>query len=99
MDSFYVNNKRRFSTTFKVVSTSAFGDPSSITAYVHLPSGAVTEYVYGVTTDVEKDSVGHYHLDVIPTLTGELIVGFKGAGTIDTYTEQTVYVLPARATT
>lgn len=99
MDAIFVNDKRRFSGPFQIVSTSAYTDPTTVTATVRLPDGTVTVYTYGVDAAVVKDDTGQYHIDITPSSAGELIVGFKGVGVVDTYNETAVYVLPASMTT
>ncbi len=99
MDAIFVNDKRRFSGPFQIISTSAYTDPTAVTATVRLPNGTVTVYTYLVDAALVKDTTGQYHIDVTPTTPGELIVGFRGVGVVDTYNETAVYVLPAGMST
>lgn len=40
-------------------------DPGALRLKVKAPSGTVTTYVYGASGELVKDSVGHYHADIL----------------------------------
>lgn len=45
-------------------------DPSVLRLLVKSPNSTLTTYVFGVGLVIVKDSVGHYHANIIMTLAG-----------------------------
>ncbi|MDD5391188.1 MAG: hypothetical protein PHD37_17765 [Gallionellaceae bacterium] len=41
------------------------GDPGALRLKVKTPIGTVTAYVFGASGEIVKDSVGHYHADIL----------------------------------
>ena len=41
-------------------------DPTTVTFVFRKPSDSVTTYVYGTDSQLVKDSVGNYHVDLTP---------------------------------
>lgn len=55
-------------------------DPSTVSLTVKDPAATSTTYTYAGAT-VTKDSVGNYHVDVAPTLTGTYKYRWVSTGT------------------
>lgn len=61
-------------------------DPATITVKVNDGTTTIT-YVYGVDSDVIRDSVGTYHIDVALTNSGRWRYQWVGVGTVDAVEE------------
>ncbi len=71
MKHFQLGSRIRFVGKFTdlTVSPSIPADPTSITLKLHDPTGTETSFTYGAG-QVIKDSVGVYHFDYTPTMSG-----------------------------
>ena len=47
-----------------------FADPSTVAIRIHRPDGTLDEFVYGVDTEIVRDSVGKYRCVYIVPLAG-----------------------------
>jgi hypothetical protein len=57
-------------------------DPTTITAKIKTPAGVTTAYVYGVDSQLVKDSTGIYHIDVSANAAGIWSYRFEGTGSV-----------------
>jgi hypothetical protein len=56
-------------------------DPDVVTAWVRDPDDNVTDHAYEDSpSDIERDDVGEYHLDLTPDLAGTWYYGFISTG-------------------
>lgn len=53
-----------------VNSSNVAADPSALRLKLKSPTGIVTTYVFGIATELVKDSVGNYHADILITDAG-----------------------------
>lgn len=67
-------------------------DPTTISVLVKDPTGTLTTYVYGVDANLIKDSVGNYHFDITPTVTGVWYYKFVGEGAVKAAEEDSFFV-------
>jgi hypothetical protein len=73
----------RCSVTFRDA-TGALADPTSITFYyasAAAPTSRLT-YLYGTDAQLVRDSLGVYHVDLVPLVPGTWTYGFIGTGTV-----------------
>ncbi len=68
----------RLSNIFSVAGTDT--DPTTVQLKVKDPAGAVTTYDYPAT--VTKDSTGHFHRDITPTVIGRWFYKWIGTGAV-----------------
>lgn len=62
----------RCSVTFRDIDGN-YVDPTTVRFRFRRPDGAVTVYVYGVDVQVVRDSVGHYHCDIVLDVQGDWV--------------------------
>jgi hypothetical protein len=55
-------------------------EPTTIMCKIEDPTKHVTTYVYGTDNELMQDSEKHYHVDVLPILSGDYYYTFIGAG-------------------
>ena len=67
-------------------------DPTTITAKVTDPAGAVTVFTYPAS--VAKDSTGNFHADFVPTMGGQHSYRWEGTGAVQAAAASTFYVNP-----
>jgi uncharacterized protein YfaS (alpha-2-macroglobulin family) len=67
-------------------------DPSTVTFKVKPPTGAIITYAYGVDSQLVKDSVGDYYVDVNANAEGTWHWRFFSTGTGQAAAEQTFEV-------
>lgn len=63
-------------------------DPDAVTFKLMSPCGAVTSYVYGVDTQVQKASTGNYYADVTPDAGGRWPFRWETTGDGKTITKE-----------
>lgn len=63
-------------------------DPDAVTFKLMSPCGAVTSYVYGVDTQVQKASAGNYYADVTPDAGGRWPFRWETTGDSKTITKE-----------
>jgi uncharacterized protein YfaS (alpha-2-macroglobulin family) len=56
-------------------------DPTTVTFKVRAPDGSVMTYVFGTDSELVKDSVGNYHVDVSVNLDGYWFYRYESTGT------------------
>ena len=66
-------------------------DPTTITFKIEDPNGNVTVNLYG-SSNIVKDSVGIYHLDVLLTVAGNWDFRIVGTGAVQAASEQQLTV-------
>lgn len=71
----------RCTVAFKEVATQNYVDPATVLFLALNPNGGLTTYTYGVDPQLIKDSAGHYHADVVLSISGDWWYRFTGAGT------------------
>jgi hypothetical protein len=88
MSIYYIGDVARCTLTFRTVlpdgSQGAITDPTTVTAKVRTPAGAETSYVFGVASELVKDSTGIYHIDVPCLVSGKYVVRGIGTGAVPT---------------
>ncbi len=55
-------------------------DPTALTFTFKDPNGAAITYVFGVDSELVKDSVGNYHVDLKPTIDGYWRYKYQSTG-------------------
>jgi hypothetical protein len=70
-------NTEDFVCTFTNGQTNAVYDPAEVYAYLHLPSGTIVPYTYGISPALTKDSTGVYRLRLVVS-EGRNKLTFKG---------------------
>ena len=89
-------NSPRFSVVFKD-QNGAFVDPTTVTFKLESPAGVVSTYVYGTDAELQKDSVGHYHIDSAVNLPSDWFWRFSGTTAAASASDQgSIFVIPAR---
>lgn len=63
-DNYLIGETGRISVSITDLLNAA-ADPGALRLKVKSSSGVVTTYVYGASGELVKDSVGHYHADII----------------------------------
>ena len=91
INSYPVNTSVQLTNAFTVKSTGAFVDPSDVICHVKDPAGVKTTYTFS-TSGVSKDSVGHYHVVITPTVAGTWTYNWFGSGnpSVQTFDQQFV---------
>jgi hypothetical protein len=77
MNTYVIGSMPRLSVTFAVGGVAT--DPTTVTFKIKIPAGTITTYVYGVDSQLAKDSTGVYHVDW--TTAAEGIHAWRMAGT------------------
>lgn len=70
-------------------------DPSTVTFRMKAPSGAITVYVYGTDSQLVRDQVGVYHVDMNLNQAGTWTYRFESTGTGQSAQEGTLVVPPS----
>src|SRR6266540_5929205 len=70
-------------------------DPTTTTFKIQKPDGTVTIYVYGVDTQLVRDSVGNFHVDYTFDTAGLWHYRFEGTGAVTATQDGTVIVDPS----
>lgn len=78
-------DRPRCKAEFKLNST--LTDPSSITFKYKKPDGVSTSLVYGVDSDLKRESTGIYYVDLDINLSGQWFYRFEGTGTVQAASE------------
>lgn len=60
--------------------TQAAADPSTVRGKFRDPTGAITTYVHGTDTELEKDGTGAYHFDISVDRAGDWRYRGEGEG-------------------
>lgn len=87
VNAYYLNTLVRLSASF-TDSTGLPTDPTSVTVTVTDPNGSVSN------PPSVKDSSGHYHADVTPTVWGDWEYAFAGAGAVVASGQHRFFVEP-----
>lgn len=74
-------------------------DPTTVTLYIKSPASTLTTLVYGVDTDLVKDTTGVYHADINVTESGKYYYRFKGTGAAQASSEYWFSVKGVQAST
>lgn len=69
MKQFTLGSRIRFVGTFTDLIAGVVTDPTAVTLKLHDPTGAETSFTYSAG-QVIRDSVGVYHYDYTPTISG-----------------------------
>jgi uncharacterized protein YfaS (alpha-2-macroglobulin family) len=83
----------RLSAMFKQNNTPL--DPSIVRVRIKDPNGKVTQYVYGNTSDVIRESIGLYHYDLSLPQSGRWFYKFESSGNGQAAAEGSVEVTPS----
>ena len=86
------NQPVRMSVAFTVLGS--LTDPTTVALTVKDPNGTKTTYTYAAS-QVLKDSIGSYHFDVTPTISGSWFYGWQSTGTAAADSEAFFTVLPS----
>lgn len=81
MNNYFQGNLVRVRAQFKNESN-ALADPGAIIAKVTTPAGVETTYTYGVGTDIVRESLGIYHIDIEATEPDVWSFRFVGTGAV-----------------
>jgi len=79
---------------FKVGSTVT--DPTGIVVKYRDPAGVITIKTYGVDSEVNRQALGIYYMDVVVNVAGEWTFRFEGSGACVAVMEDSFYVEPSR---
>jgi hypothetical protein len=90
-DTYHVGDESRLFGSFTNLA-GADADPTAIVCTVRKPDATI------VTPSVVKDSVGHYHADLILDTSGTYYYGFSGTGAVVAAGESELYVIPTKLT-
>lgn len=77
--SYSVGDLVRISSVWTNAAGSAV-DPGTVLATYRNPAGTATTYTYGVDAELEKDSTGHYHVDINANAAGVWWYKFYSTG-------------------
>lgn len=95
MNEYDVGDAVRFSATFANSGGTA-ADPSNVFFKIKDPTGTIGTYTMsgtGTNTDLVKDSVGNYHIDVTLDESGIWHYRWQGTGTLDAAEEDQLKVV------
>lgn len=89
--SYTVGQMVNFTIEYKLASTGAYVDPTTVTFRIKTPaSGVVTSYVFPVT--IVKTDVGRYNVDHVLDFPGDWFARWEGAGAYVGAEEWRVYI-------
>lgn len=92
-NSYDIGDVVRSSVNFQTVSGADI-DPTVVT-FKEMPlGGVVSSFVNGTATEVVKDSVGNYHLDLLLTVAGQHRLRWEGGTANQAATQETILVRP-----
>jgi hypothetical protein len=57
-------------------------DPTTVTATIKHPDGTTSTKVYGTDSEVVRDDVGTFHMDVSCVTPGNWVIDWKGTGSL-----------------
>lgn len=86
----------RLQATFRDASSNLV-DPTTVTIGYRTPAGVLTEYIYGVSQQVEHPSAGVYFVVLIPSMEGLYWYRYSSTGTYASAEERAFYVNPKKA--
>lgn len=92
--SFPVKQRVRFSVNVQD-SSLAYVDPATLVFKVKDPDGAVTSYTYLTDIGLVRDSLGHYHLDLVLADPGKWTFRAEGSGNMNVAKE--IYTISERS--
>jgi hypothetical protein len=72
----------------------SYADPTELTLKTKQPDGTISTYLYSLT-QIDKDSVGHYHKDVEMTQAGQFWYRYEGTGALVSAEETYLIVRPS----
>lgn len=72
-----------------------FVDPATVICRVRVPDGTVHVYTYLTDTELIRDSLGHFHVDINATAAGAYYYRWEGTGA-QAAGEQKFYVRPSK---
>lgn len=89
---FFPGSTVRLSCRFRDLLAKTDYEPDGVTVLVKLllddPTQEVEEsFVYGDDDEVVRDSLGHYHMDYVPAVSGTYTYRWEGSGTKPVVTE------------
>lgn len=79
-NSYTIGQQINCTVVFTDVATGAYVDPTNIRFWERDPSGNVTNHVYLVDMNVVRDSLGHYHYNLLLDEAGTWYYGWIGTG-------------------
>lgn len=86
----------RVEATPGVASTLTPADPTAVTLRVRKPDGVIVVYVYLVGVDIVRDSLGAFHADLTPVLSGIWHYRWEGTGAAAGTQDGVFFVRPSR---
>jgi len=92
---FDVGDQVRLSVSFKDASNVA-ADPTGVVLKIMNPWREPTTYTFGDDPELEKDSTGNYHADIVVDLAGYWAFRFEGSGVLVAVKEASFTVLKSQ---
>lgn len=80
MNSANIGSEMRYHGAFDDLITGVPIDPDVVTFSALAPDGTETNYIYGTDAELEQDSTGRYHVDIILNQAGHWYINFNSSG-------------------
>lgn len=93
-ETFDVGDLVRCTGTFREVNN-ALIDPDEVFFKFRNPNGLVTTYTYGTDTQLKRDSVGLFHVDLNASIAGTWYYRFYSTGAAQAADEESFEVAPS----
>jgi hypothetical protein len=81
LDSVLAGTTVRSSASFTNIAGAAADPPTVIVTWLH-PDGTTEAFTYGTNAEVVRDSIGHFHCDLLVEDLGQWAVRWDGVGQI-----------------
>ncbi len=94
MDIYFKDQILRITVEFRD-NNGDLADPTTVDFSYRIDHGAITEYVYGVGSEIVRDSIGVFYTDLELSISGNYAYHFMGGGAIENAIEDTFRVLTA----
>jgi len=92
---YLVGQRLRFSIVVTNLITGLATDPANLTLVLQSSSGNTT-YTYPSGSDIVRDSLGNFHCDFTPTVTGNWNYRWSSTGTVVAAAESQFSIQPSR---
>ena len=78
-----IGRRLRFSVTIKDLLTDLNADPTELTLVLKPPQGALATYVWPTGSEIIKESVGEFYIDLTPDEVGQYYFRWFSSGAVE----------------